>query len=167
MENASTAVAAVLVFAGIAGLIIPVLPGLFLTVLGVFVWALGHSTVFAWSVFGVCLALALVGWLLQYLLPGKRLSREGVPTRSTIIGVVLGIIGFFVIPVVGLFIGFVLGVFLAEYLRMKDASHAWRTTKVASKAALLSVGIELAAACIIATVWVGSAIALSRNWVGA
>ena len=39
----------------------------------------------------------------------------------------LGVVGFFVVPVVGLFLGFVLGVYLAE-LRRVGAAAAWPST---------------------------------------
>ena len=41
-------------------------------------------------------------------------------------GAVLGVIGFFVIPVVGLVVGFVLGVYLAELVHRRDQRRAWR-----------------------------------------
>ena len=43
-------------------------------------------------------------------------------------GALLGIVGFFVIPVVGLVIGFVVGVYLAEWYRLRDVARAWRAT---------------------------------------
>jgi hypothetical protein len=52
---------------------------------------------------------------------------------------VLGIVGFFVVPVVGLFIGFVLGVWLAEMLRLGDSGTAWRSTRHA----LVAVGLSI------------------------
>ena len=163
METLTTAIAAILIVTGIAGLLVPVLPGLALTVLGVLVWAWGHSSVFAWSVFAAACGFAVVGWLLQYLIPGRQMTRSGIPRRSTVIGVVCALIGFFVIPVLGLFIGFVVGVFAAESHRLRDASAAWASTKVAAKAALTSVWIELLAAVCIATLWLVCAVAVARQ----
>ena len=48
-----------------------------------------------------------------------------VRTLSLVAGGVLGIIGFFVIPVIGLLIGFVLGVYLAE-LANRATTSGWR-----------------------------------------
>ena len=48
-----------------------------------------------------------------------------VRTLSLVAGGVLGIVGFFVIPVVGLLIGFVLGVYLAELANRRDLTQ-WR-----------------------------------------
>lgn len=156
----TTVAAALLIATGIAGLIVPVLPGLLCVLLGVLIWAAGHSGPFAWSIFGVCCVLAAAGYVVQILVPGRQLSRAGVPRSSSFFGVALAIVGFFVIPVVGLFIGFVLGVYAAEHARLRDSQAAWLATKAATRAALTSVGIELAAAASIAVVW-----AVSAAWV--
>ncbi|WP_018156058.1 DUF456 domain-containing protein [Demetria terragena] len=148
-----TVLAVLLVAVGIVGLVIPVLPGLLLTVLGVFVWALERNDSAGWTVWGICVAVAVIGWVLQYAIPGRRLKAAGVPTRTLVGGAILGVIGFFVIPVVGLFVGFVLGIFLMERLRL-DTADAWAQTKVALKGVLMSIGIELCAALVVATTFV-------------
>ena len=71
------------------------------------------------------------------------------------LGGIVGIIGFFLIPVVGLVLGFVLGVFVVERVRQKDNALAWQSTKHALKAAGVSMLIELATALIIAGIWIG------------
>jgi uncharacterized protein YqgC (DUF456 family) len=76
-----------------------------------------------------------------------------VPNRTLIVGGVLGIVGFFVIPIVGLVVGFVLGVFLAEQVRLRDTRQAWPSTKHALKATGLSMLIELATGIGIAVVF--------------
>jgi hypothetical protein len=65
---------------------------------------------------------------------------------------VIGLIGFFVVPVVGLVLGFVLGIWLAERARL-GAGRAWPSTKQALTAVGLSVLVELAAGLGIAVVW--------------
>ena len=66
----------------------------------------------------------------------------------------LGVIGFFVVPVVGLLFGFVLGVYLAELAGRRDQRRAWAATVHALKGAALSVGVELAGGLIATAVWV-------------
>lgn len=153
MELTTTIVAAIVMAVGIAGLVVPALPGLLCVLGGVLIWAFGHSGPMAWTVFGIACAVAAVGYVVQYLVPGRHLTRAGVPKRSSLVGVVCAVIGFFVIPVVGLLIGFVLGVFLAEFLRQRQIDAAWASTRVAVKAALMSVWIELLAALVIAIGW--------------
>lgn len=149
-----TVIAGLLIVVGIAGLVIPVLPGLALTVAGVLVWALERGDGTGWTVFGICLGVAALGWVTQYAIPSKRMKAAGVPTRTLLVGALCAVVGFFVIPVLGLFVGFVLGVYLMERLRMSDGAAAWAQTKVALKGVLLSIGIELCAALIVAATWV-------------
>ena len=83
------------------------------------------------------------------------MKREGVGGLTLVLGVLGGIIGFFVIPVVGLPVGFVLGIFGAEYLRFRELDRAWSATKSALRGVLHSMGIELATALLIAITWTG------------
>ncbi|WP_313490349.1 DUF456 domain-containing protein [Dermacoccus nishinomiyaensis] len=161
-ETLTTLGAALLVAVGIAGLIVPVLPGLACVVLGVLVWAIGQSSTAAWVVFAVACVLAVAGYVVQVLVPGRQLSRGGVARRSNIVGLVCAVVGVFVVPVIGLLLGFVIGVFLAESARLRDRTQAWAATRVAIRAALTSVGIELAAAVTIAVGWAIAAFALAR-----
>ncbi|HYO17656.1 MAG TPA: DUF456 domain-containing protein, partial [Dermatophilaceae bacterium] len=136
------------------GIVVPLLPGLPLVWAAVLIWAFGEQTTAAWVLFGVSTILALSGFLLQYLLPGRRMAKAGVTTSSTVAGAALGIVGFFVIPVVGAFLGFALGVYLAERIKLGTHAAAWPSTKHALKAVALSVGIELLTGLAIVTTWI-------------
>jgi uncharacterized protein YqgC (DUF456 family) len=145
----------VAIVVGLVGIIVPVLPGLVLCWLGVLAWALfGDAGWGRWVVLGVATLFAAAGLIGKYLLPGRNLKRAGVPNLSLFVGGVLGLIGFFVIPVVGLVLGFILGVFLAERIRLKDGRRAWGSTKAALKATGLSMLIELAAGLLVAGTYV-------------
>ena len=128
-ETLTTLGAALLVAVGIAGLIVPVLPGLACVVLGVLVWAIGQSSTAAWVVFAVACILAVAGYVVPVLVPGRQLSRGGVARRSNIVGLVCAVVGFFAVPVIGLLLGFVIGVFLAESARLRDRAQAWTATR--------------------------------------
>lgn len=138
---------------GIVGVILPMLPGTAIIVAAILAWAIVAQSTVGWWVAGIAVAVALAGWGLQYLVPGRRLKTAGVPNRTLIAGAVAGVIGFFVIPVAGLPIGFVVGVALAELGRLGDWNLAWPSTKHALRAAVLSYGIELTAAIAMAIVW--------------
>lgn len=146
--------AGLLIVVGIAGLVIPVLPGLILTVIGVLIWALERGDGAGWTVFAIAVMIAVIGWVTQYAVPGRRMKSAGVPTSTLVVGAACAVVGFFVIPVVGLFLGFVLGVYVMERVRASGADVAWDRTKVALKGVLLSIGIELAAAVGVAATWV-------------
>ncbi|KGN38505.1 DUF456 domain-containing protein [Knoellia subterranea] len=153
-EGTTVWVPAILIFVGIVGIVVPVIPGLLVAVLGVLLWAWETGGATAWTFFGICLAIYLAGVATQFLVPGKRLRQQGVKTTTLLLAVLLGIVGFFVIPVVGFFVGFVLGIFLVEQGRSLDRAQAWDRTKHALKAIALSMGIELCAGLLIAVTWV-------------
>ena len=88
--------------------------------------------------------------------PMRRIRAADVGTGTLLVGAVLGIIGFFVIPVLGLVIGFVLGVYLAELANRRDQKAAWTSTVHALKGVALSVGVELAGALLATVAWVAA-----------
>ena len=147
-------VAGVLVAVGLIGTVLTVLPGLLLVVAGIAVWAVPRNDVVGWTVLAAAVGVALLGSVAKYLLPGRALKAAGVPGRSLVAGAVLGIIGFFVIPVIGLFFGFVLGVYLAELLRLREHAQAWPSTTQALRAVGWSILIELAAGLLATAVWI-------------
>jgi uncharacterized protein YqgC (DUF456 family) len=152
---ALTVVAALMVAVGLVGVVVPVLPGLLLVVVGIAVWALPRSDALAWTVLAVAVVIVTLGTVAKYLLPGARMRAAGVPARTLVAGGVLGIVGFFVVPVVGLVLGFVLGVYLAEVARL-GRDRAWASTRVAMAAVGWSILIELAAGLLATAVWVGA-----------
>jgi uncharacterized protein YqgC (DUF456 family) len=150
-----TLIAGVMIALGVLGVVIPVLPGLLLAWLGVLLWAvLGDAGgTLKWIVLAVATAVALVGAVIKYLVPGKRLKSSGVPNSALLAGGVLGLIGFFVVPVVGLVLGFVLGIWLVERMRL-GPGQAWPSTKQALAAAGMAMLIEFTAGLGVAVVWV-------------
>ncbi|MFL6061490.1 MAG: DUF456 domain-containing protein, partial [Marmoricola sp.] len=109
---------------GLVGIVVPMLPGSLLVGASVLVWALVHGGGGAWATFASVALLLLTGTVVKYLVPGRRLQASGVPTTSLLAGGVLGVVGFFVVPVLGLPLGFVLGIYLAEWQRTSH-DRAW------------------------------------------
>lgn len=142
---------------GLVGILLPVLPGSLLVVAAVLVWALEVSRPAGWVVLGVVVAFVGLGTVVKYAVPGRRLAARGVPGRSLLAGGVLGLVGFFVLPVVGLPVGFVAGVYLAERARV-GADHAWASTQAALRAVGLSLLIELVAGLLAALTWLVGAV---------
>jgi hypothetical protein len=156
--SATELLVAVLIAVGIAGIIVPVLPGTLLVLAAILVWALEVGTSTGWLVFAVCAALLVGGSVVKYLVPGRRLKASGVPHRTLLVGAVLAFVGFFVIPLVGMFVGFVLGVYVAERARV-GAAGAWPSTVGALRAVGVSILIELVAAFLAALAWVVGVVA--------
>jgi uncharacterized protein YqgC (DUF456 family) len=139
---------------GLVGILVPLLPGTVLVFGAILVWALFERTTVAWVTFGIVAALLAATLLVKYLWPMRRMKTADVGTLSLVAGAVLGIIGFFVVPVLGLVIGFVLGVYLAELAKRRDQRVAWTSTVHAIKGVALSVGVELAGGLLATVTWV-------------
>ena len=151
-----TLVAGIMILAGLLGVVVPVLPALPLVWGGVLVWALGRGDAAGWTTLGVATVVAAAGMVVKYLLPGRRMRASGVPFASLLAGGVVGVVGFFVVPVIGALLGFVLGVYAAERLRLGGGGAAWPSTRSALAAVGWSMAIELLAGLLVAGVWVAA-----------
>lgn len=154
MSVAGLILVAIAIAVGLAGILFPLLPGTLLIWVAIAAWAYLEHTTVSWVVLGVATALLGAGILVKYLWPAKRMRAADVNGRTLTAGAVLGIVGFFVIPVAGLLVGFVLGVYLAELVQRRDQRRAWASTVHAVKGVALSVGVELMAALLAAAAWV-------------
>lgn len=144
---------AVLIAVGLVGVVVPLLPGALLAWSAIVVWGLSVGTATGWAVVGVATALVAAGQIVKYTIPGQRLRADGVPNRSLVVGGLVAIVGFFVVPVVGVVIGFVLGVYASEVQRV-GARAAWPSTTAALRAVGVSMLLELTATLSAAAVWI-------------
>jgi uncharacterized protein YqgC (DUF456 family) len=149
---------ALAILVGLVGILVPVLPGTLLIAAALVVWAYDTGTGLAWGIAWSGLVVLAVGFVIKFAVPHRRLRDAGVPRRTIVVGGILGIGGFFVIPVIGLFIGFVGGVWLAESGRL-GRSQAWPSTKTALKATGLSILIELASGLLAMAWFIGGVLA--------
>ena len=155
---ALTALAGLIIVVGLVGVVVPFLPGLPLVWGGVLLWALGRHDTVGWATVAIATVLAAAGIVAKYALPGRRLRGAGVPMSSIVLGGVLGVVGFFVIPVIGAVLGFVLGIYLAERLRLGGGS-AWPSTRSTLAAVGWSIAIELSAGLLMAAIWLAAVLA--------
>jgi uncharacterized protein YqgC (DUF456 family) len=144
MITAPSVVASVVILVGLAGIIVPVLPGTILIGAAIIGWAAFTGGEAAWLAAGLAVILLVLGTVVRFAVPHQRLRDAGVPKSTMVIGGILGIVGFFAVPVLGLFAGFIGGVWLAEARRL-GTSNAGPSTKSALGAVGLSILIELAA----------------------
>jgi uncharacterized protein YqgC (DUF456 family) len=145
---------ALVIAVGLAGIVIPVLPGGLLVFAAITVWALVEQSAVGWVTLGIAAALFVTAEVVKYAWPVRRMRQAQVSTWSLVAGAVLGVIGFFVIPVLGLVLGFVAGVYLAELAKRRDQRRAWASTVHALKGVALSVGVELTGALLATITWV-------------
>ncbi|GEL94531.1 DUF456 domain-containing protein [Cellulomonas composti] len=159
MPGWGDALVAVAILVGLFGVVVQVLPGAMLVLGAVVVWGVVTGGPVGWTVVAVAVVATGVGQVVKYLLAGRHLRRGGVPGRSVVAGGVLGVVGFFVVPVVGLPLGFVGGIYLAEWARARDPRLAWRSTLVALQATGLTILVELAGALVCTAAWVAGLVA--------
>ncbi len=140
---------------GVAGTVLPFIPGLPIVWAAALVYGLvaGFGAV-GWIAFAAITVLAVIGMVLGFTLPHQRLGASGAPKSTVLIGLIAGVIGFFVIPIVGLPVGAIVGVYAAERLRTGEGRAAWESTKN------LIVGFGVGAA-----VQVGAGLAMIACWV--
>lgn len=161
MSTGGEVVVGLVIVVGLIGILLPVLPGAILVLAAIGVWAFQVGSAAAWTVFVVGAVATMLAFVVKYAWPGRRLKSAGVPNAALLTGAILGIIGFFVIPVIGLVIGFVLGIHLFELRRLRTQRAAWDSTVHAMKATGLSILIELAGSLVAAAAWLAGAIAVT------
>ena len=154
MDTVGLILVGVAIAIGIVGIVIPLLPGTLLVLGAIAVWAFVEGTTAAWVTLAVVTVILGATLLVKYLWPARRMRNADVGTWSLVAGGILGIIGFFVVPVLGLVLGFVLGIYLAELSKRRDQRRAWASTVHALKGVALSVGVELTGALLATVVWV-------------
>ncbi|WP_294240976.1 DUF456 domain-containing protein [uncultured Chryseobacterium sp.] len=134
----------VLLFLGILGTFLPVLPGLLLSICGLLIYKFGTdanlSMIYVWA-FVILTAVSVV---LNYVIPAKTNQKYG-GTRWGSIGSIVGtIVGMFLPIPLGFLVGMFAGVFIGELLHdSKDMTKAWKSTKGAFVGFIYGTGFSL------------------------
>ncbi len=140
-------------FVGMAGVLLPVIPGVILIWAAALVWALQVEGTLRWVVMVLLTLLAIVGAVAKYLVATKKMSAEGATTRTLLMGLAGAVVGFFLLPFFGLLLGGAIGVYVGEWVRLQSPSRAWW----AAKRLLISLGwgilIEFGAASAMIAIW--------------
>lgn len=145
---------------GLVGVIVPILPGLLLILGAGIVWAVaGDAGGIGWLIVAILAVLAAIGTAVPYWLTSRRGTDAGLPGWVVFAGAVGTVIGFFVIPVVGALIGGPVGIFMAELVRHRQPSLAWRSTWDVIKSIGMGVLVQFAIGVGMIGVWVAGVIA--------
>ena len=115
-----------LILLGLAGIVLPALPGTALVLAGIVVGAwIDDFTRVGWFAIAIVTALAVLSWVMEYaaaLLGAKRAgaSRQAVigAAIGTVVGIFMGLVGVFFMPLVGAAIG--------EFIARKDHNRAMK-----------------------------------------
>lgn len=121
-------------FVGLAGLIVPVFPGLTVMWLATLVYAIlqgaaGNMTGWDWLAFGFITLLMIGGNVLDNVIIAAKMRERYIPWSSILLAFAAGIVvSIFFTPLIGL-VAAPLGLFLAELSRLKDREEAFQSTK--------------------------------------
>lgn len=143
----------VVVVVGLFGVVVQVLPGGILVAGAVITWGVLTGGAAGWTVVAVAVGATVLAGIGKYLLAGRHLKSRGVPNSTLIWGGLLGVVGFFVVPVVGLPLGFVVGTYAAEWVRLREHRAAWKATVAALQATGVTILVELAGALVATAAW--------------
>jgi len=119
---------------GLAGLIIPIFPGLTIMWLAALIYAIFQNiaekmTTWDWVLFGLITALMLIGNILDNIIIARKMRDHYIPWRSILLAFAAGILAsLFFTPLMGL-IASPAALFTAEYLRLRNRGEALNSTK--------------------------------------
>lgn len=154
-----------LMFIGLVGAILPVIPGPLLMWLGVFAWAYGDGFArIGWPILTVLAVLALAAWGSDLFLTTILSHRAGASWRAIVGEIVGGFVGGALlsgIPILGTLagalIGAVIGMWIVEYFIKRDGRAATAVVYAYMTGSLLNMAIEVVASLAIVGIFVWQA----------
>lgn len=113
-----------LIVIGVAGTVLPALPGTLLVLAGIVLGAwIDDFTRVGWGVVAVAGFLAIVAWALDYL-AGLLGARKAGASRQAIVGAALGTVAGLFLGLVGVLFMPLMGAAIGEYLARRDRQRA-------------------------------------------
>ncbi|RKT07573.1 hypothetical protein BX286_5637 [Streptomyces sp. 3211.6] len=138
---------------GVAGVLVPGVPGTWLVWAGLLWWTLHERTAPAWGLLAGATVLLLVVQLVTAYLPPRRLRGVGVTRRMVRYAGAGALVGFVLLPVVGAVPGFVGGIYLCERRRLGAHGEAVASVRAVMRAVGTSVLVELTACLTVVAAW--------------
>ncbi|MFJ4833657.1 DUF456 domain-containing protein [Streptomyces sp. NPDC088747] len=146
----------VVILFGLAGVLVPGVPGSWLVWAAVLWWALEDARGVAWAVLVGATGVLLLSQALRWVLPARRLRESGATPRMAVYAGAGALLGFFLVPVAGAIPGFLGGIYLSERLRLGGHGQAMASVRTAMRAGGWSVLTELFACLLIMGAWLGA-----------
>jgi len=146
---------ALLMAVGLAGVVLPFMPGLPIIWAGALLY--GITTAFGsvgWAAMIAITLLGVIGMAAAFVLPDRAGAAAGASRTTRLFAGLLGLVGFFVVPVIGFPLGACLGVLLAQYRRTADWDGAVRSTVAVLKGFGVGLLAEMGAGFAMVLVWV-------------
>lgn len=140
---------------GLAGTVVPVLPGLVLVAGATLVYGLVEGFGAVGTVaFVLIVAVGIAGTVAGFVIPQRSASAGGARRTSILLGAAGAVAGFFLVPIVGVPLGGVLGIYVAERARTGEHDAAWRTTYATVRGFGVATLVQLGAGLVMAAIWV-------------
>lgn len=155
MSAFSELIIAFLMAIGILGTVIPFVPGLALTWFAGGLWAYfdgGDST--RVKLFVLMTIFTIAGYAAQFVLPAATATAFKAPPRTILLGSLLGLIGFFIVPVIGAPMGFMAGVYASFLSSTNDSTQAWNMAVRTAVAYGWGLLLQVAFGILIALTWI-------------
>ena len=153
----------ILMIVGLLGTVLPVLPGLLLSLCGLLIYKFGTDADLSMVYIWIFVLLTAASVVINYVIPARTNKKYG-GTRWGSIGSVIGtILGLIFIPIpIGFLIGMLLGVFIAELLHDKnDKKKAYNSVKGAFIGFIYGTGFNFMVGLAMLAVVIGNLF----NWI--
>lgn len=133
-----------LLILGIIGTVLPVLPGLVLSIAGVLIYKFGTDADLSMVYIYIFALLTIASVVLNYTIPAKTTKKYGGTTWGSIGSVIGTIVGFFIPIPLGFLIGMFAGVLVGELLHDRnDMKKAINSTKGALIGFIYGTGFSI------------------------
>ena len=137
-EAVSVGVVIFLLLLGLVGTVIPIIPGVLLMWLTVFIYSLADGfTAVSMPAFLVISVIAVITGTSDLWLTLLGAKKGGASVKSMLIGTAGAIAGSFIFPLVGTIVGYIAGLLLGEYWQHGD----WELAKKAGLGGLAGWGV--------------------------
>lgn len=153
-DTAATLLVALVMIVGLAGTVIPFVPGLALILAAAIVYGLLVGFGSVGTAVAVVLALIVcVGVIKSIIVPQRMAEGSGVSRSSQLVALLGAVLGLLFIPVIGVVVGALVGLFAAELVSQHSVPAALRSTWAVAKGIGLSTLIDVGLAMLMIGVW--------------
>lgn len=119
-------VAALFMLLGIIGSMLPILPGPLTSWIGLLIFHLTDAVPMNWTFLGITLAIAILVWLLDYIIPALGTKKFG-GSKAGMVGTTIGLLVAIFFPIFGVF-GIIVwpfvGAYIGELMNKSDSKTA-------------------------------------------
>jgi len=123
-------VAALFMLLGIIGSMLPILPGPLTSWIGLLLFHLIDAVPMNWTFLGITLAIAILVWLLDYIIPALGTKKFG-GSKTGMVGTTIGLLVAIFFPIFGVF-GIIVWPFIGAYVgELLNKSNSDRALKAA------------------------------------